>query len=138
MALSDVKERAISAWGRIVVDGNNVGEVGRGLAVLMNTDNCDDDIIESSLPSTSSLPPAPARPFATARKTAVRKTVIEQQLDVMSSGDDKIANAINNLAEKVGDLAANTAANTALMSDLFGRMLQNQERVINVLMDKLL
>lgn len=147
--LSDVKERALNAWGRVVVDGLNMGEVSRGVPVPVTAyEDVDEVATMSVLPASSPPSPlpslAPPTPNAsTFASAAPRKTSKRRQLDAMIAIDTKIADAISHmadsvgkLADNVGKLAENTANNTSRMTEYYDRMLANQDRMLEMLMQK--
>lgn len=95
----------------MLVDGNNIGVVGRGVpAISFDAQTVYEDVGEEA---------------KEARKTAKRR-----QLEALTASDDKIADAISCLADKVGKLVENIANNTTRRTEYYDRMLANQARML--------
>lgn len=149
--LNDVKERALNLLGRVVVDGHNIGRVGRGVCapvvtfaetnveVLDDSDGVvavDDGFAEHAIPITpsSATPQAATRKRNAETKTPSRRAAKVRQMEAIQENDNKVAEAISRLADRIGDLAENKARNQSL----FERLIENQERMMAMLLEKYL
>lgn len=145
--LTDLEERALSVWGREVLDGTQIGCVSidfpnSSTSVETIELELDDDMMSMMLPpistptkpsiSTTTPTHVPFQINTTAPAKKQRTTPRERTLDALKEGDEAISSAICRLADRIGDVA-NTMATS---NDLMRTVIENQNNIIKILIEK--
>lgn len=179
LQLTDIKERALSLLGRAVVDGSNIGRVGRGNCrpavtfddiIVEHIDESDADgaivvvdgataVVEGAGAAAAAdgagaaavdegagaaadlegavgraavsdvrVPPTPRRAVPTPRRSA------KAHMERIQANDDKVADAICRLADSLGEVSAVLARSQAS----YDRIIENQDKLLSLLVDKIL
>lgn len=141
--LSDVEERALFLWGKEVVgNGLDIGEVGLGniddrdstLVVEFIDENTEPIITPSSSTQQhqSAAIQTPQRKQSAAKNSRVTGTAKTRMINMFKESDDKIADAILNLAERIGDAAIVMGKG----NELVAKVIENQQTILTLLLEK--
>lgn len=153
LPLCDIKQRALNAWGAKAVEGNAIGEVGRGncvpAVIVDDLDVCDIaevEIVNDVEDSVHATEPVPLSTTTLKRKLTEPKpsssrAAKDRKVEELVASDMAISSSISRLADSVNRMAE-LWTNSQLQTDKIianqEKMISNQEHTINMLLEKYL
>lgn len=133
--LTDIEQRALSLWGREMLDGLGVGRIGIGTDQMDQMDEPIAELPTNTQPTQPTLTPLqPHSPTAELVQNPPHSKAIRKQkeVDKMLESESKIATAITCLADKMGDVALQMANSNETLLEL----LKTQQMLLQLMMDR--